>query len=73
MTALVILVECQAWLLEGHGLAADCLQRPLLRHMIGAILLLRSTVNARFFDKRETPATRPVCVSNNPWQESVSA
>ena len=34
------------WPLPNASLAADCLQRPLLRHMIGAMLLLRCPNNA---------------------------
>jgi len=30
-------------------------------------------VSPRFCDRLETPAPRPAKVSNNPWQESLSA
>jgi hypothetical protein len=53
--------------------ASDDCQRPLVPRIVGAILPLRYTDNAHYFDRLKTPATGSVWVSNNPCQESVSA
>jgi hypothetical protein len=53
--------------------AGACLQPALVPRMIEAILPLRYTDNARFFDGLKTPITGRAWVSNNPCQQSMSA